>query len=94
MKKTVEPEFFIDVSSVIDMKKKMLAAHRSQKDWLDKSQGLDSYIISMVEMTAEVGKMSGKFKYAEGWIKHLHAGLCAPDADPLKDALLSDFKLS
>ena len=32
MKRTVEPEFFIDVSSVIETKKKMLAAHRSQKD--------------------------------------------------------------
>ena len=89
MKKVVEPEFFIDVTTVIETKKKMLAAHRSQKDWLDKSQGLDSYVNSMVGMTGEVGKMSGKFKFAEGWIKHLHAGLCAPEADPLKDALLS-----
>ena len=71
----------------------MLAAHRSQKDWLDKSQGMDSYVNSMVAMTGEVGQMSGKFKFAEGWIKHLHAGLCAPDADPVKDALVSYFQL-
>ena len=93
MKRAVEPEFFIDVSAVIETKKKMLAAHRSQKDWLDKSQGLDSYVNSMVAMTGEVGKMSGKFKFAEGWIKHLHAGLCSPDADPVKDALVSYFQL-
>ena len=71
----------------------MLAAHRSQKDWLDKSQGMDSYVNSMVDMTGEVGKISGKFKFAEGWIKHLHAGLCGPDTDPLKDALLSACQL-
>jgi hypothetical protein len=53
---------------------------------------MDSYVNSMVEMTGEVGKMSGGFKFAEGWIKHLHAGLCSPDADPLRDALLSDFQ--
>ena len=93
MKRAVEPEFFIDVSAVIETKKKMLAAHRSQKDWLDKSQGMDSYVNSMVAMTGEVGQMSGKFKFAEGWIKHLHAGLCAPDADPVKDALVSYFQL-
>lgn len=93
LKRIVEPDFFIDVSAVMETKKKMLAAHRSQKDWLDKSQGLDSYVNSMVGMCGEVGKMSGNFKFAEGWIKHLHSGLCAPDADPVKDALVSDFQL-
>jgi hypothetical protein len=31
--------------------------------------------------------MSGRFEFAEGWRKHLHAGLCAPAADPLRTAL-------
>lgn len=92
LKKNIEPEFFIDVSTAMEMKKKMLAAHRSQKDWLDKSQGMDSYVNSMVEITGEAGKMSGGFKFAEGWTRHLHAGLCSPDADPLRDALISDFQ--
>ena len=38
-------------------------------------------------MTAEVGRMSGRFRYAEGWRRHLHLGFCAPGADPLREAL-------
>ena len=41
----------------------------------------------MEELCREVGKMSGQFEFAEGWRKHLHAGFCAPDADPLREAL-------
>jgi N-acetylglucosamine malate deacetylase 1 len=36
-----------------------------------------------------VGKMSRRFKHAEGWRRHSHLGFCGPDDDPLRD-LLSD----
>ena len=65
----------------------MLAHHRSQKDWLDESQGMDSYLITMEDLDREVGAMSGRFAYAEGWRRRLHFGFCAEDADPLADAL-------
>ena len=73
------------------MKRESLAAHRSQKDWLDKSQGMDSYLISMDEMSAEVGKQSGKFAHAEGWRRHSHLGFSTKEKDPLKEVLGDAF---
>jgi N-acetylglucosamine malate deacetylase 1 len=87
MRQSIIPEIYVDISSVMDDKKKMLALHRSQKEWLDKSQGLDSYVKSMEEMTAEVGRMSGRFFFAEGWRRHLHRGYSTLDLDPLSEAL-------
>lgn len=87
----VVPGTFVDVSSKMADKAAMLAAHRSQKQWLDESQGLDSYIHAMRDLMSEVGRMSGRFAYAEGWRKHLHWGFCAADDDPLRSALPADF---
>ena len=83
----VRPEIFVDVATVMDRKTAMLACHKSQKQWLDVSQGLDSYLETMKDLMREVGRMSGRFEYAEGWRKHLHLGFCDPEADPLGDAL-------
>jgi len=87
LRRRVQPGLFVDVSSVIARKREMLARHRSQKQWLDESQGLDSYLITMEEMTRDVGKMSGRYEYAEGWTRHLHLGFCDEDADPLLSSL-------
>ncbi len=65
----------------------MLAKHVSQKQWLDESQGLDSYLQALRDLDADVGRMSGQFEYAEGWRRHLHLGFCGPDDDPLRAAL-------
>jgi LmbE family N-acetylglucosaminyl deacetylase len=85
--KLVEPDLVVDTTDLIDLKKKMLAKHASQKLWLDESQGLDSYLDSMASLDEELGRMSCLFKYAEGWRKHLHLGFCGPDDDPLQHAL-------
>ncbi len=78
---------WVDTGPVHDLKREALAAHRSQKDWLDKSQGMDSYLISMDEMSEAVGKQSGKFRHAEGWRRHSHLGFSAKVIDPLAEAL-------
>jgi LmbE family N-acetylglucosaminyl deacetylase len=83
----VEPDCFINVTSVLESKVEMLAKHASQKRWLDESQGHDSYLQTMRELDEECGRMSGMFKYAEGWRRHLHLGFCGPDDDPLAEAL-------
>src|SRR5262245_12146423 len=83
----VEPALVVDTTDLIDQKKKMLAKHQSQKQWLDESQGLDSYLDTMADLDAQVGRMSSIFKYAEGWRRHLHLGFCGPDDDPLHAAL-------
>lgn len=83
----VMPHFFVDHTDLIDKKVEMLACHASQKEWLDASQGMDSYLQTMRDVNAETGKMSGRFQYAEGWRKHLHWGFCGPEDDPLRQAL-------
>jgi LmbE family N-acetylglucosaminyl deacetylase len=87
MRRRVIPDFYVDIGSVISLKREMLAEHRSQRAWLRSSQGIDSYLAAMDEMAAEVGKMSGCFAHAEGWTRHLHLGFCDPQADPLAEAL-------
>ncbi len=89
LRKRIMPEFYLDVSATIEDKVALLACHASQKRWLDESQGLDSYLNTMREMTAEVGTMSKKFAYAEGWRRHNHLGFCAKESAPLEELLSS-----
>ncbi|OYP29873.1 PIG-L deacetylase family protein [Rhodopirellula sp. MGV] len=83
----VPPHFYVDVSDVVEQKVELLACHASQKQWLDQSQGMDSYLQALRDVNAETGRMSGVFEFAEGWRKHLHWGFCGPDDDPLREAL-------
>jgi LmbE family N-acetylglucosaminyl deacetylase len=87
LNRRIRAGLYVDVEPVLERKRAALAMHASQKEWLDHSQGLDAYLTTMEEMTAEVGRMSGRFRYAEGWRRHSHLGFCGPEADPLKDAL-------
>jgi N-acetylglucosamine malate deacetylase 1 len=83
----VRPNQYVDITSVIDQKSAMLACHESQGGWLATTQGHSSYIKSMQAMSREVGTLSGRFEYAEGWRRHLHLGFCSAEADPLSAAL-------
>lgn len=81
---------YADITGVMETKTRMLACHRSQKEWLDRSQGLDSYLEEMKNQAREAGKMSGKLEMAEGWRRRSHLGFTAKDTDPLGDALGND----
>jgi N-acetylglucosamine malate deacetylase 1 len=84
----IRPEFVVDISSTIDKKELMLSQHHSQKDWLDRSQGFDSYLATMRSMSQEVGKMvSPSIPYGEGWRRHSHIGYSATPVDPLRSVL-------
>ena len=87
MRKLVRGGQYVDVSPQMDTKRTMLAKHRSQKEWLDVSQGMDSYIIFMEGMCRDIGAMSGRFEYAEGWRRHSHLGFSGEDKDPLTELL-------
>ncbi len=87
LRRPIGADTFVDISTVLAAKRKALACHRSQKDWLDASQGLDSYLKTMEEMCAQVGRMSGRFKFAEGWRRHSHLGFGSEEFDPLSEAL-------
>ena len=38
-------------------------------------------------MSRAVGKMSRRFRHAEGWRRHSHLGFCADGKDSLREAL-------
>jgi len=72
---------------VLARKRAMLACHASQKEWLDVTQGMDAYLDEMERMSREVGRMSGKHEFAEGWRRHSHLGFGPEDFDPISDLL-------
>jgi N-acetylglucosamine malate deacetylase 1 len=78
---------FVDTTSVQKRKLAALACHQSQHNWLQVSQGTNSYLRQMEEVARELGRMSRRFAVAEGWRRHSHMGFGAPGSDPLRDAL-------
>lgn len=86
----VPPDLFVNTGSVLARKRAMLACHRSQKEWLDASQGMGAYLDEMERMCAEVGRLSGRFTYAEGWRRHNPLGFCPDGSNPMKDLLQGD----
>jgi N-acetylglucosamine malate deacetylase 1 len=87
LRQLIRPDLYVDISSVLAEKRAMLARHASQKNWLDRSQGMDAYLNVMTANSQAVGALSGKFPYAEGWRRRLHYGFCDAAADPLASAL-------
>ncbi len=81
----ITPHGYVNTGAVHATKLQALKAHRSQQNWLDTSQHLNSYLQTMEAVSRQVGLMSGRFAHAEGWRRHLHVGFCAADADPLQD---------
>lgn len=87
LRKRIRAGLWVDTTPVHARKREALAAHRSQKDWLDKSQGMDSYLVAMDDQSLEMGKLSGRYTHAEGWRRHSHLGFSATEIDPLAQAL-------
>ena len=87
LRRPIHPDLFVDIGRVLTAKRQMLACHESQKRWLDHSQGMDSYLVAMEDLSREVGTLSARFEFAEGWRRHSHLGFCGPDDDPLYETL-------
>ena len=87
LRRLIHPGHFVDIAPVLDIKREMLGQHHTQKDWLDFSQGMGSYVLEMEQMAREVGRMSGQYLLAEGWRRHSTLGFAPLDADPLRQAL-------
>lgn len=82
--KEIESGIFVDISSTIKIKEKMLSCHKSQREWLLKISRVDEYIIMMKEFA----KMKGKkinCEYAEGFRQFL--GFSYPPENILKSEL-------
>lgn len=89
-RRNIMPGAFVNTGSVQNTKLKALKEHKSQQNWLDVSQKMNSYLQTMEDISLQVGKLSQVFIHAEGWRRHLHVGFCKADDDPLKD-LGNDF---
>jgi N-acetylglucosamine malate deacetylase 1 len=94
LRRRIIPGAFVNTTSVHKSQLQALAAHQSQQNWLDVSQGMNSFLRAGEHMWLEVGRLSKKFKYAEGWRRHLHAGYCGPDTDPLGEALGKNYLIN
>jgi LmbE family N-acetylglucosaminyl deacetylase len=86
LREPVTPELYVDTSRVHRIKRAALACHASQKEWLDKTQGQESYLVTMDQFSTALGQASG-FGQAEGWTRHLHYGFSSAEDDPLSQVL-------
>lgn len=69
----VQPHFFVDVTSVIETKKKMLDYHISQIDLMKHMHKMDDFFGFVLEGNKNYGKMAG-VPYAEAYWQHLGGG--------------------
>ena len=77
----------VDITGVMRVKERMLAAHASQRSWLKSQHGEDEYLNSMKRWSASRARDFGKrpVRYAEGFVRHLGHGF--PNTDFLVSAL-------
>jgi LmbE family N-acetylglucosaminyl deacetylase len=71
----VTPQFYIDISGVMNEKLEMLACHESQRSWLQAHHGIDEYLESTRRYNSSLGQrasiVSGQLIfYAEGFRQH------------------------
>ena len=69
----VNADFFIEVTSVFDMRQDALACHASQREWLRSHHGLDDYLEANEIAARSRGERCGA-RYAEGFRQHLGHG--------------------
>jgi len=87
---SIKSTTIVDISSTIEIKEKMLAAHNSQRSWLMSHNGIDEYIIAMKNFSSKHGKEIG-VKYGEGFRQHL--GHAYPQSNILKEELLEKVRV-
>jgi len=80
----VDQSVYVDISDVIDFKAKMLACHKSQRDWLMEQHGMDKYI-EVMKNTAKLYGKRADFSFSEGFQQHL--GNAYPQDNVLKEIL-------
>ena len=82
--KEVKASAIVNISSVMNVKEKMLLCHKSQQSWLLAHNGMDEYILTMKELSEKRGNEIST-KYAEGFRQHL--GHAFPQENILKQEL-------
>lgn len=63
------PDFYVNVTGVIDIKERMLAQHESQRSWLKFKHGMDEYLLSMRRWCQRRGE-EANVGFAEAFRQH------------------------
>jgi LmbE family N-acetylglucosaminyl deacetylase len=80
----LKPDFGVDITAVIDTKRRMLMAHESQVAWVAKQHGIGDYLRSMEAWGERRGRDFG-VPYAEGFRQYRHPPY--PNTPMLQDLL-------
>jgi LmbE family N-acetylglucosaminyl deacetylase len=67
----VPPDFVVDITSVFETKRAMLACHRSQTEWLAKQHAVDDPLAAMTALGRKRGREHGVAQ-AEGFRQYRH----------------------
>jgi LmbE family N-acetylglucosaminyl deacetylase len=86
----VPPHFYVDVTSVIETKKKMLECHVSQIDLMKHMHKINDFFGYVLEGNRNYGKMAG-VEYAEVYWQHLGGGF---QKEPQVQNDLSEFLIN
>lgn len=78
------PQFVVEVGSVMETKKRMLASHESQRAWLQRLHRIDDYIEQMAAWNRKRGDLAG-VEFGEGF-RH-YTGHPWPTEPVLEEAL-------
>jgi LmbE family N-acetylglucosaminyl deacetylase len=82
----IAPDFCADVTSVMELKRRMLGCHASQRAWLARQHGIDDYIQQMDCTTRACGEPWG-IVYGEGFRRY--RGHPYPQSPLLESLLLA-----
>jgi len=82
--RVVRPDFVVDVAAGFARKRKMLAEHASQREWLRAHHGVDEYLLMMERWARERGALAG-VEYGEGFRKY--RGHPYPETPALEELL-------
>ena len=82
----IEPDFVVDVKAAFETKRRMLACHASQQDWLKKQHGIGDSLAMMERFTRDRGALVG-IDFGEGYRRY--AGHPYPETPLLEELLAS-----
>jgi len=80
----IEPTFVVDIKATFETKRRMLATHQSQRDWLKKQHGIEDPLEAMERWTRNRGSLVG-IDFGEGFRRY--AGHPYPQTPLLEEML-------
>ena len=84
LRQFVIPDIFVDITTEMETKLKMLRCYESQWKWLKDTQGMDNFLDNARSCGRELARFApSRVEYVEGFRQHSHMGFSAKDEDLL-----------